>query len=107
MKTLATVFRKQGFDYTQLRRTGDIAVYEQSQDGKLIAYEVFEVQKNEAREIAGVLIPASESVPGNNSWGKTAYTVWDSSEVPRFEAILQKKADDRFLAAQGTLRTQG
>lgn len=81
MKPLEQIFRKNGFDYQQVWRDEDYAIYEQWDGEKLIAYEVFKTNKNEAREIAGVAIAASESVPGNKQWGTNAWTVYTLEEA--------------------------
>lgn len=78
MKPLADTYKKNGYIFHLVERDGDVAIYSQNDpdSGKTVAYEVFEVQKNEERVISGVSIPASESVPSNESWGKKGYTLW-------------------------------
>lgn len=40
-----------------------------------MAYEVFRIRQNKARDIKGSLIPAHEAVPSDSEWGKTGWTL--------------------------------
>jgi hypothetical protein len=62
MKTLEVQFRKNGFDYVQICRNGDIAIYKQFSE-QASWFEVVVIQKNPDRVIAGIQISASESMP--------------------------------------------
>lgn len=75
MKLLETNIRRKGYDYTQIERRGDVAIYRQDLNGDCIAYEVFEIRKHNERIIAGVLIPASEGMASDEQWGQNAFTV--------------------------------
>jgi hypothetical protein len=68
-------FSKGGFDYQLVDRKEDVCIYSQSDEGKLIAFEVFKVNKNPDREIFGKHYEASESVPPTTQWGTNAFTV--------------------------------
>lgn len=53
----------------------ELASHERCSDHRVRKhYEVCIVQKNSAREIAGVKIAASESLPGNEQWGVAGWT---------------------------------
>lgn len=75
MKQLETQVRKQGFTYELVERTEFTALYSQKcqESGMLVAFEVFRINKNPERVIAGVTIPASESLPSNEQFGTSAY----------------------------------
>lgn len=93
MRTLATEYRKNSYDFKQVSREGGIAIYEQIDPDtkKIVAYEVFEVQKNASRVIAGVTIEAGESTPSNEQWGKSGYTVWTLAEAAKKVDILRNR----------------
>ena len=74
MKPLATTFRKTGYDYQQIDRVGDVAIFSQAQGGRVFAWEVVVVQKCPDREIAGKPIPAHEALPGAELWGREGWT---------------------------------
>jgi hypothetical protein len=75
MKKLELEYKKNGFTYQQVFRDDVTAIYSQSDEEGVIAYEVFKINKNEEREIFGKVFPASESVPPTTQWGNNAYTV--------------------------------
>lgn len=99
MKPLELKFRKNGFDYEQVYREGDIAIYKQTQ-GSGTWFEVFTVQKNAARIIAGVVIAASESMPGNEAWGQKGWTYRDFPAAMSKATELRETRDRRFLSQQ-------
>jgi hypothetical protein len=101
METLATEFRKYGYTYRQTERQGDVAVYEQRDEDtdEFVAYEVFIVQKHEAREVFGKNYGAKELPPGSEMWGKEAYTVRTPEQVRLKAALLQGRLEERAKIA--------
>lgn len=101
MIPISTTYRKNGYNFSQVSRTGDVAVYAQvdPDSGKAVAYEVFIVQKRKEFTIAGNTIPAKEGCPSNEQWGAEGYTVHTIPQATVKEAILQKRVDDRKNAA--------
>lgn len=82
MKKIRDKFRKNGFEYTLLKRTGNVAIYEQFKDfngeGVGYAYEVHKVRLNppatcKYEQSDGSLIvverPESESLASNEEFG--------------------------------------
>lgn len=98
MKQLPLTYNKYGYRFDLYTRLDDIAVYEQSdpKTGKVYAYEVFIVQKNEAGNRFGRDIEASESVPSTNEWGRDAFTVWTLDEATEKVAYLQQRLTERL-----------
>lgn len=84
MKKLLYVVRKNGFDYVLITRTETKAIYQQSFEGKTIAYEVFIVKVIKECTLAGVVIPEHEKFPSDNDFGKTAWSYKD------YDSALQK-----------------
>ena len=76
MKTLPIEFTKNGFQYRQLARDGNAALYSQTK-GDFGAYEVFAIQSHNGREIAGKLIPPAEFGPSSEEWGSKGWTYTD------------------------------
>ena len=72
---LADFYKKNGYYYKLEKRVGDVAIFEQYSDGKLIAYEVFEVHKQKATDWGTVHYEAKERVPSSEEWGNNAFTV--------------------------------
>ena len=97
MKQLASNYSKNGYDFNLVSRNGDVAIYSQhdKETGQLLYYEVFIVQKNKERTIAGNIIPASESSPANEQWGSEGYTMTDLTSARSKEQILHQIVDRR------------
>lgn len=75
MKPLATQFRSNGFDLTQLKRVGVVALFEKTMPGiARPSYEVVIVQRHGERVIAGNTIPAAEAMPGAEQWGQKGWS---------------------------------
>lgn len=81
MEPLSTRIEHTGFTLTQVRRDGNFAVYAQSRGGRVTSYEVIEVQRRKAETIAGRAYPEREAYPGNELWGRAAWTVMDRHEA--------------------------
>ncbi len=97
MEKLPVQYVKNTFRYDLISRDGDVAIYSQTmpETGKLIGYEVFEVQKKEAFSLNGYDYPAKEAVPSANQWGQMAFTVSDLSRAKVRQAELLKKIESR------------
>jgi hypothetical protein len=74
-KTIPTTFKKKGFTYTQLKRDGKKAIFQQTRMGSsLNNYEVVKIGKHNGYVMGGVFIEPSETYPGSSLWGITAWT---------------------------------
>ena len=78
MKTLRTTFKQGGFDFEQVARENNVAVYrktKRSAVGTLIeGYEVIKVGKRGERTAFGKTLEATERYPSNEEWGITGWT---------------------------------
>lgn len=75
MQKLEKDFKFGGFDYHQLKRHGNTAVYEQRQAGTVVAYEVILIRiKPEQKFPNGRITPKREAYPSNEEWGRFAWT---------------------------------
>ena len=98
-------YKKNGNHHRQIFRLNDIAIYEMKspETGRILGYEVFEVQKNKERIISGIVIPASEATPGNEQWGIKGFTIWQKSDAFKKAAMMQAERDKRKLAKPDSL----
>lgn len=90
MKTLNTTFRKSGIDYRMMKRTDKVALFELSGDG----YEVSRIYANEEYTMHGKIIPAGESISGNNEFGydgSKAFFPADKTEAENYFIELNSK----------------
>ena len=80
MIPLPETFKHGGFEFKQLWREGQIALFEKRKPGSEVkSYETVIIQQNHDYEIAGNFIKAHESLPGNERWGDAGWTYCDIS----------------------------
>lgn len=88
MKKLASEINRNGFLYKQIKRTDKSALYEQilleMEESKTIAYEVFKIRIGKPKIVFGVELPEKEKFPGDEDFGKCAWT------YPDIEKALNK-----------------
>jgi hypothetical protein len=86
MKKLPLLISKNGFEYKLLRRTEKKALYAQSLGNTLIGYEVFRIRIQQTRfsALLGAIQTSSEKFPGNENFGKSAWSYMD------FQNALEK-----------------
>ena len=77
-KPLPKEFRRHGFTYRQIAREGEVAIYEQDQNGcrnPSISYEVIRIRRREGFEIHGRFVEPAEIYPPSEAWGVDGFTV--------------------------------
>jgi hypothetical protein len=87
-------FRHSGFEHTQLKRIGDVAIYRQSKSGLPDAYEVVLIEKHEGYIAFGKDIPASEYYPSSAKWGACGFTFRSREDAERkFKELVGKQKE--------------
>jgi len=88
-KTIPTQFKKKGFTYTQLKREGARAIFEQTRPGSsLNNYEVVKIGRHNGYVMGGVMIAPAETYPGSSLWGITAWTCTSLEDATkRYEGL--------------------
>jgi len=79
-KRLPTRFQRDGFEYRQIAREGNAAIYEQTWSGcpePSVCYEVVRVRRREGFRIDGRLVEAAEVYPSSAAWGVDGFTLTD------------------------------
>jgi hypothetical protein len=79
-KPLPTRFQRDGFDYRQIAREGDCAIYEQRWSGcrnPSVCYEVIRIRRREAFQIEGRFVEPAEVYPNPEAWGVDGFTLTD------------------------------
>lgn len=77
------LFNRDGFTFRQLRRIGNVAIYEQTKKGQSPAYEVVILRMREARIAFGMELPECEHYPSSEEWGTYGWTYRSLSEAER------------------------
>jgi hypothetical protein len=79
-KPLAIRFRHDGFNYRQIARKRDAAIYEQTWSDCSDAsacYEVIRIRRREGFQIEGRLVEPTEVYPSSRAWGVDGFTLTD------------------------------
>jgi hypothetical protein len=79
-KRLPIRFRKDGFNYRQIARDGNAAIYEQTWNGcanPSISYEVIHIRRREGFHIGGRFVEPAEVYPKSEAWGVDGFTLAD------------------------------
>jgi hypothetical protein len=77
-RSLATRFRRDGFNYRQIARDGDAAIYEQTWSGcsdPSVCYELVRIRRREGFEIDGRFVEPAEIYPKADAWGVDGFTL--------------------------------
>src|SRR5262245_8364685 len=74
-KPLPVEFRSGDFNYRQIARQGNAAIYEQrSKDSENVAYEVVRIRRRAQFEINGRSVEPAEVYPKSEAWGVDGFT---------------------------------
>jgi hypothetical protein len=79
-KPLPVEFRADGFNYRQIAREGEWAIYEQTWSGcsdPSVSYEVIRIRRREGFQIDGRLVEPAEVYPKSEAWGVDGFTFTD------------------------------
>jgi hypothetical protein len=79
-KPLTIRFRRDGFNYRQIARERDAAIYEQRWSGSSkasVCYEVIHIRRREGFQIDGRFVEPSEVYPNSEAWGLHGFTLTD------------------------------
>ena len=79
-KPLPTLFRRDGFEYRQIARERDAAIYEQTWSGcaePSVCYEVIRIRRREGFQIGGRFVEPAEVYPNSDAWGVDGFTLTD------------------------------
>ncbi len=91
MKTLPLSYSKKRFDYKLIQRSNKAAIYSQSFEGKLLAYEVFQVKVAKAYSFGGIQFEGGEYTPSDESFGMWAWSFGIFSTPERALERAQEK----------------
>lgn len=76
MITLEKEFTARKFVHRQVKRAGDVALFERWHEDTpdRVHYEVVEIQLRKEAEVFGTKVPAHEAYPGAEQWGTYGFT---------------------------------
>jgi hypothetical protein len=79
-RPLPKEFRRDGFDYRQIAREGNAAIYEQRWTGcaePSVCYEVIRIRRRDGFQIGGRFVEPAEVYPPSEVWGTNGFTLTD------------------------------
>ena len=79
-KPLPVRFRRGGFNYRQIARERDAAIYEQTWSGcsePSVCYEVIRIRRRDGFQIGGRFVEPAEVYPNSDAWGVDGFTLTD------------------------------
>src|SRR5262249_61604505 len=96
-KPLRKEFQRAGFNYRQIAREGDVALYEQRWTGcpdAAVCFEVIRVRRREGFRIGDRFVEPAEVYPPSERWGVDGFTFTDRNKAwdKFFEISLEKPA---------------
>lgn len=75
MRKLSKNFRQKGFNFSQIKREDNKAIYKRSKPGsKHISYEVILISSHNGYELGGQYIEPAETYPSSSQWGVKGFT---------------------------------
>jgi len=95
MKKLPTTFRKEGFDFTQLKCEGNVALFRKTKEATgYSGFEVVVVQSHNGYRFGNEFFPPAEFMPRNEDWGSKGFTYTADDEagaLKQFEKLLRQQ----------------
>ena len=79
MKELPERLRKNGFEYTLVKRNKNYCIYMQH----FVRYEVFKRRFRNSRKVVNVELPGKEVFPHNEAFGNNAWSCWSLESANR------------------------
>ena len=79
-RPLPTRFQRDGFDFRQIAREGNAAIYEQTWSGcaePSACYEVIRIRRRDGFRIGDRFIEPAEVYPNSDAWGVDGFTFTD------------------------------
>lgn len=96
MEQLALTYSKNGYNFKQIERVKNVAIYEQTEpsNGRFLGYEVFVIRhQKEGVFFSGNKVEEKELTPGNEQWGYLGYTIYSLEKAKEKMAELLKRLD--------------
>lgn len=84
MKKLDKKFTSKGFNYTEIIREGNKAIYRQDKDGYTTSsFEVVKISKHNGYELNGTKIAPAETYPSTSLWGTQGWTFTNLNDAKK------------------------
>jgi len=74
MKQIEKSFKKNGYEYKLIARTGMVVLYSMAMDGNVIAYEVHKVRIMPGCKVFNSIVVEHEKLAGNEDFGRYGWS---------------------------------
>lgn len=94
MKTLETEFTKKSWSHKQIKREGNLAIYERGKEGVMPHYEAIRIKSHNGFPLpTGEHTGPAEYYPGDEAWGVDGFTfpTLSQAEAKLVEMAAPKK----------------
>ena len=82
MRKISKTFKQKGFNFTQLKRDGDFAIFKKSlSNSNHTSYEVVIISRHNGYELGGQYIEPAETYPSSSQWGTKGWTCTSAKEA--------------------------
>lgn len=83
IRKLPTTFRKHGYDFELVEREEKKAIYAQSYEGRILAFEVIKIRVRppQTNVFLGREDPAREVYPTSEQWGRQGWTICEKDKA--------------------------
>jgi len=110
-KILPLEFSKNQFDFKQIKREANVAIYSKVKKSidiegeacpqKQLHYEVIKINRHDAYFLAGNKISAGESYPSNEQWGNRGLS---TNSLERAEEIFKEFLKDKTIVGDQIIK---
>ena len=109
MKTLETSFTSHGFEFKQIHREADLAIYKKwKPEHETHGFEVIRIKRHNGYTIAGNYCPPAEMYPSNEQWGVLGFTCQTKEDsYKKLDKMKAEAEESEKLITPGTKRGRG
>lgn len=110
IKKLETTFSKLGFNFRQIKRTDNVAIFEKTKEGvsgEIVSFEVAVIRAHEGYEIAGNTVEPSEFMPRNEDWGTFGWSYTKEEDAHKKFGEVVKQEWTYLVAGPNTVQPAG
>ena len=84
-------FKSHGFNFEQVVREGDFAIYKKWKDGQIsISWEVIKIMKQKEFKLGDTIIPKKEAFCSDSQWGIFGFTLCSKEDALKKMDLIMK-----------------
>lgn len=103
---LPETFRSGGYDYRQLRRAGDVALFVKRRGSGPESFETVLVQTRPGELVFGQFVPSREVLPPSETWGAAGFSYCDRDLAERRFTELANRLKTARIHSKGSCQSR-